>query len=180
MGWIFRKRVTIAPGVRLNLGKRGVSISFGVRGLRTTIGPRGTSTSVGVPGTGLYFKSRQTLSPGGAGTMPVPRLSAQRIEQDLRHPARHAFLERQRQKRQERMNFVPASELNPLVCRKCLYERRPKDQGPFSVCPACGNSHASSAPRVGPRTRTPTFNWAVWLAIGVASLAALVILLRAW
>ena len=55
MSWIrrFRRRVRIAPGARLNLGKRAASLSLGVRGAHVTVGPRGRRVTVGVPGTGL-------------------------------------------------------------------------------------------------------------------------------
>ena len=51
--WRFRRRVRIAPGARLNLGKRAASLSLGVRGAHVTVGPRGRRVTVGVPGTGL-------------------------------------------------------------------------------------------------------------------------------
>lgn len=53
MAFNFRKSVKIAPGVRLNVGKKSASISAGVRGARITKGTRGTTTTVGIPGTGL-------------------------------------------------------------------------------------------------------------------------------
>lgn len=55
MGWRFNKRIRIAPGVTMNLGKKGPSFSFGPRGLKYTIGPQGTRKSFGIPGTGLYY-----------------------------------------------------------------------------------------------------------------------------
>ncbi|HHY13633.1 MAG TPA: DUF4236 domain-containing protein [Thermoanaerobacterales bacterium] len=60
MSFRFRKRIKIAPGIRLNLGKKSASISFGVRGARHTISSTGRQTSsVGIPGTGFYYvKSR--------------------------------------------------------------------------------------------------------------------------
>lgn len=56
MGFRFRKSIKIAPGVRLNIGKKSASVSFGTRGLRHTISTTGRSTSsIGIPGTGLYY-----------------------------------------------------------------------------------------------------------------------------
>lgn len=51
----FRRTLKIAPGLRLNLGKRGVSASVGVKGLRRTYGASGVRTTVGLPGTGLSY-----------------------------------------------------------------------------------------------------------------------------
>lgn len=56
MGFRFRKSVKIAPGVRMNLSKRGVGMSFGI------------------PGTGISYstssggrKRKSTRSSGGVG-----------------------------------------------------------------------------------------------------------------
>jgi tetratricopeptide (TPR) repeat protein len=54
----FRKRITIAPGVRLNLSKRGVSTSIGPRGLNVNMGRSGAYLNTGIPGTGLYDRHR--------------------------------------------------------------------------------------------------------------------------
>lgn len=41
MAFRFRRTVSIFPGVRINLGKRGVSVSAGVRGANVTLGRNG-------------------------------------------------------------------------------------------------------------------------------------------
>ncbi len=58
MGYRFRRSIRIAPGLRVNFGKRGVSLSAGVRGASITVGSRGTYTNVGIPGTGLSYRER--------------------------------------------------------------------------------------------------------------------------
>lgn len=56
MGFRFRKSVKIAPGVRLNFGKKSTSVSLGGKGARFTINNKGKKTaSFGIPGTGLYY-----------------------------------------------------------------------------------------------------------------------------
>jgi AAA+ superfamily predicted ATPase len=60
MGWNYRKRIKIFPGVHLNVSKRGVSTSFGIRGASVTVGKNGTYLNTGIPGTGIY--NRQKLS----------------------------------------------------------------------------------------------------------------------
>lgn len=56
MGLRFRKSITIAPGVKINLGKTGMSVSAGVPGFRKTFHTSGrVTTSVGIPGTGIYY-----------------------------------------------------------------------------------------------------------------------------
>lgn len=66
MGLRFRKSIKIAPGVRLNVGKKSSSISFGGKGLRYTISSTGKRTaSAGIPGTGIsYVTSSQTKAKG--------------------------------------------------------------------------------------------------------------------
>lgn len=58
MGFNFRKSLKIAPGVRLNITKKGVSsVSLGGKGARVNLGKKGTRTTVGMPGTGLSYSS---------------------------------------------------------------------------------------------------------------------------
>ena len=54
MGWRFRKRIKILPGINLNISKSGMSFNVGVKGANVTFGPNGTYVNTGVPGTGLY------------------------------------------------------------------------------------------------------------------------------
>ena len=58
MGFRFSRRISILPGLSLNLSRSGVSLSAGVRGAHVTLGPRGTYTSVGLPGTGISYRQR--------------------------------------------------------------------------------------------------------------------------
>src|SRR5260370_23332283 len=58
MGFRFYRGVSIIPGVRVNLSRRGPSLSIGHRGAWYTIGPRGRRVTLGLPGTGLYWTER--------------------------------------------------------------------------------------------------------------------------
>jgi hypothetical protein len=58
MAFRFRRSIRLAPGLRLNVGKRGVSVSAGVRGASISVGRRGVYGNVGVPGTGLSLRER--------------------------------------------------------------------------------------------------------------------------
>jgi hypothetical protein len=57
MGLFFRKSKKIAPGVRLNLSKRGAGLSAGVRGARVSANTQGETYVSGGRG-GLYFRER--------------------------------------------------------------------------------------------------------------------------
>lgn len=63
MAFRFRNTIRLAPGIRLNLGKRGVSLSAGVRGASVTLGKNGLWGNVGAPGTGLSYRTRLSGSP---------------------------------------------------------------------------------------------------------------------
>ena len=58
MGFRFRKTITLAPGLRLNLGTRGASLSAGPRGASVTFGRNGVFGNVGIPGTGISYRTR--------------------------------------------------------------------------------------------------------------------------
>lgn len=63
MGFRFRKSFKIAPGVKLNLGKKSAGISVGGKGFRKSFSTSGRSTtSIGVPGTGLSYVSTSSGS----------------------------------------------------------------------------------------------------------------------
>ena len=55
MGFRFRKSIKIAPGIRLNISKRGQSLSIGGRGATTNISKRGIRQTFGIPGTDLSY-----------------------------------------------------------------------------------------------------------------------------
>ncbi|WP_282615578.1 DUF4236 domain-containing protein [Pseudomonas violetae] len=74
MGFRFSKRITIMPGVRLNISRSGVSTSIGPRGLSMTMGRNGTYLNAAIPGTGLSYRERldrpsrtNEAQDGGAG-----------------------------------------------------------------------------------------------------------------
>jgi len=65
VGFRFQKRISILPGVRINLSKSGASASVGPRGADVNIGKDGITANAGIPGTGLSY--RQKIGRGGKG-----------------------------------------------------------------------------------------------------------------
>ncbi len=61
MGFRFFKRMSILPGVTLNLSKSGGSVSVGPRGAKFTVGPQGSRISLGIPGSGLFYTTNFSL-----------------------------------------------------------------------------------------------------------------------
>ncbi|MBV4417457.1 DUF4236 domain-containing protein [Clostridium tyrobutyricum] len=58
MGFRVRRSIKIAPGVKLNIGKKGInSVSIGGHGFTKNIGKHGTRTTVGIPGTGISYSN---------------------------------------------------------------------------------------------------------------------------
>ena len=62
MGLRIRKSIKIAPGIHINLGKKGISTSIGRRGIGVTFGKTGTSTHIGIPGTGISYVKRTSVN----------------------------------------------------------------------------------------------------------------------
>lgn len=58
MGFKFRKRIKIAPGIHINIGKTGVSASVGKRGATVNLSENGAKATLGVPGTGLSYSTK--------------------------------------------------------------------------------------------------------------------------
>lgn len=73
MGAYFRKSIKIAPGVHLNLSKRGTGVSFGVKGAHISYSPTGRVTkTVGIPGTGIYFRDVESPHSKSASNASSP------------------------------------------------------------------------------------------------------------
>ena len=90
MGFRFRKSFKIAPGVRVNVGKKSVGISAGVKGARVSVNSKGRVTkTVGIPGTGLSYTDTSTIGKGTATphTTQQPTVSSQPIQPVTHTPA---------------------------------------------------------------------------------------------
>jgi Protein of unknown function (DUF4236) len=77
MGFRFRKRLRIIPGIWLNLSKRGVSsVSVGRRGATLNFNKRGTRETVGLPGSGLSYQTKRVPIGQRRGSAKRPGASA--------------------------------------------------------------------------------------------------------
>ncbi len=94
----FRRSVKIAPGVRINFGKRGMSISAGVRGATITAGKRGVYGNVGIPGTGLSYRTKLV----GKATNNQLIREQRRLERELKK-------QKELERRQEELSKVQLS-----------------------------------------------------------------------
>lgn len=72
MGLRFRQTFTLFPGVRLNVGKKGISASFGVPGATVNLSKRGVRATVGLPGSGLSYSADLAKFGGNAGQQDAP------------------------------------------------------------------------------------------------------------
>ncbi len=61
MGLNYRKKIKIAPGVKLNVTKKGVSsVSIGKRGASFNINKHGSQATFGIPGSGISYKTKRS------------------------------------------------------------------------------------------------------------------------
>ncbi len=88
MGWRFRRSVKVAPGVRLNFGKRSAGVSIGPRGAKLSVNTKGQyGKSVGLPGTGLSFQKRGRLGKGSSES-ERPEAAVEPSSRDVLHMRR--------------------------------------------------------------------------------------------
>ena len=72
MPFRFQKRIRLAKGISLNVGKKGLSsIRVGKRGAGVSTGRRGTRVTAGVPGTGMSANKKV----GGGCLLPLAVLA---------------------------------------------------------------------------------------------------------
>lgn len=61
MGFRFRKRIRIAPGIHLNLGKKGInSVSLGAGPFTTNVNKEGVKHTAGLHGSGLSYETKRS------------------------------------------------------------------------------------------------------------------------
>ena len=82
MGFRFQKRISLLPGIRLNLSKSGASVTVGKTGLSVNLGKDGATGSVGIPGTGLSYRQKIT-----GDSTPVSEQDAAQPEQGVQADA---------------------------------------------------------------------------------------------
>lgn len=62
MGWRYRKRIKIFPGITLNVSKSGVSTTIGKRGASVNVGSKGSFLNLSILGSGLYSRTKISSS----------------------------------------------------------------------------------------------------------------------
>ena len=95
----FWRRMRVAPGVTMNLSKRGGSLSFGPRGAKYTLGTSGRRGTVSLPGTGLFYTVRG--GSGGSGGKGRRDTTPEQPRVDAAHRLNLGFFKRL---------FTPANE----------------------------------------------------------------------
>ena len=64
-----RKSIRICPGVKLNIGKKGItSLSIGKAGATVNLSSKGVKGTVGIPGTGISYTSKLGGTPSRRST----------------------------------------------------------------------------------------------------------------
>ena len=80
MAWNFRRRKKIAPGVYINMSKKGVSTTVGRRGATMTFGPNGTYLNTSIPGTGMYNRRKLSSSSSNIQTTNVNLANPMKVQ----------------------------------------------------------------------------------------------------
>ena len=142
MGFRFRRRIKIMPGVTINLEKKGISTSIGPRGARITIGSKGVRSTVGIPGTGISYTkySSYKTTPAGKPFISVCPYCGHHMRKFWTHcPSCGADLLHKPEPRPQ-----PAT----IRCPKCgsLWV----DNGQIHFCPNCGAPIERTAPPPSP------------------------------
>jgi hypothetical protein len=134
MGFRFSNRVSIMPGLKLNLSKTGVSLSAGVRGAHINFGPRGVYGTAGIPGTGLSYRqrldgaSRSYDRPSVERRPSARQLEAQQRRQDQEEKSRatQETIDHEWEQYQEMLSFwKPLPEIPSLDNFIQAQEKRP-------------------------------------------------------
>ncbi len=81
MPWGFRRRIKLADGLFLNIGKKGWSITTRFGWFKYTIGPSTKRLTASIPGTGIYYTTSLGARAGSkaARRMPMRRIGAEGI-----------------------------------------------------------------------------------------------------
>lgn len=88
MGFNFRKRIKIIPGIHINLSKSGISTSVGIKGASVNVGKRGTYLNTSIPGTGIY--GRHKLSGKNKATSSIPIATQTSTQPSLEYKKRNS------------------------------------------------------------------------------------------
>ena len=82
MGFRFRRRLRIFPGLWVNVSKKGASLSAGGRGATVNISRKGVKETVGLPGSGLSYTTTKPIrwrKPGGPASAPRGAITAAHV-----------------------------------------------------------------------------------------------------
>jgi hypothetical protein len=80
VGFRFRQRLKVIPGVYLNVSSRGMSVSLGGSGATVNVSRHGTRLTVSVPGTGISYQTRLS-----GEHPPVPPPIDRKAESEVPH-----------------------------------------------------------------------------------------------
>jgi hypothetical protein len=89
MGFRFRRRIRLLPGIAINLSKTGASLSVGGPGATVNFGRRGTRTTLGIPGTGISYTTLHSSRGGRRSRSAEAQARAQfaQMQQDFERSA---------------------------------------------------------------------------------------------
>lgn len=146
MGFRFRKSVKIAPGVRLNVGKKSVGVSMGGKGFRHSINSSGRrTTTVGVPGTGLSYShahssdKKSRIKPTSTSTGITSGVGNQLSQSDYDYTNSPSYIVDQYEKQ-----IMALSQWHRILITPIDWEAKSKQDPPFQIGEMGQNEAAAS------------------------------------
>lgn len=111
MGFRFRKSVKIAPGVKVNFGKKSVGMSVGNKYAGVSVNSRtGARARVSAPGTGVSYSTRiGSSSAHRGGSSPLPTQTAVPLAE-----------QRQSQLKMCKTNLKTVKYVYPILAAVCV------------------------------------------------------------
>ena len=111
MGFRFRKSIKIAPGVKVNFGKKSVGMSIGNKYAGVSVNSRtGARARVSAPGTGLSYSTKISSS-------AAPRVDRAPLPT---HPVVPSIEQRQSQLKRCRANWRTVKYVYPVLAAICV------------------------------------------------------------
>jgi len=126
----FRKRLKLAPGLSLNISKKGLGLSAGPKGLKASVSAQGRLTgSAGIPGSGISYRKTLSGSSNGTSSEGGYETFSENVSNKAEYIAIHGTVF---QRGELKKTFIIAAVLflfciaSPLVFVQSLFEDVPK------------------------------------------------------
>ena len=131
MGWRFRKRIKILPGIYLNVSKSGLGLNVGPKGSNITFSSKGTYLNTGIPGSGIYRRDRISKSSSPADNL---QNNISKEKTDILYPqSPNIHITNIKTKKQPHLNHGDQNPTNPTEQVDLNTPINPREPSPLST-----------------------------------------------